>query len=1065
LLPEFLLKNYRPMDGVRHHVPTHLVHTDPMLSLGASYKYSQYWEIRMESGNKGGNADLVATAREAGQNQARQMSSGLDENVLEMLPCFVWIAGPDGEFEYLSQSILDYTGMTFEELKANRNDPLRPEDRTLWLQVVAEGLRSGKPVERELRIRRSDGVYRWFHSRMRALGDGEGRVIRWYGTTWDIEEQKQAEEALRKSERELRQIISTIPALVFTAKPDGAVDYLSPRIMDYYGLPAEEFYESGWLSLVHPDEAESSRQAWMHSVESGKSYETTHRSRCADGQYRCVQARGEPLRDDDGRILRWYGLLLDVDDQKRAEEALRQSEDEFRRILEAIPAFVLCITSSGRLHYANQRVVEYTGKELQDFDWTQLIHPEDRDAAAQKRLASVEIGVSYENMYRVRRADGQYRWFRIHSEPRRGPDGLVWYGLFFDIDDQKRAEEALRESENSLRQIIETIPAFVFRATPSGEPDYMNQRIVEYTGKALQEVRESGGWAQLVHPDDRDAMLRKKCSCVEKGIPYENTYRFRRADGEYRWFHVRVDPLHGHDGRVAHWYGLFVDIDDQKRAEEALRESENSLRQIIEAIPALVFRTSPGGELDYMNQRIVEYTGKSLQEVREGGRGAQLVHPDDLDALLRNKRSCNEKGISYENIYRFRRADGQYRWFQVRVESLRDQDGRVAHWYGLFADIDDQKRVEEALRKTEHNLRQIIEAIPAFVLRASPSGALDYMNQRMVEYTGKTLLDLGEWGGFRKLVHPDDHDAALRKWRSCVEKEVSFESIYRLRQADGQYRWFQVRMEPLRDQDGRVAHWYGLQIDIDDRKKTEDMLRTTRARLARATQIATVAELSATIAHEINQPLSAIVVNAHALSKWLRNEPPELERAQLIAERIIRDGNSASEVVRSIRSLFKEATPTKESLDINQVITDVVALECDELRKKGITIKIDLEKHLALTLGDPIQIRQVISNLVQNAVDAMESVSERSKLLSICSRGDGANILVDVRDQGSGLESVEKVFEPFFTTKEKGMGMGLAICRSIIEAHDGDLSATTSTEGTTFSITLPVYPTSGPPED
>jgi len=888
-----------------------------------------------------GDADSAATAREAGQNHAGEMSSGMEGSVyhiLEMLPGFVWIAGPDGEFEYLSQSILDYTGMTFVELKANWTAALHPDDIAVWMQAVAEALRSDRPLERELRVRRSDGAYRWFHSRTRALRDEQGNVIRWYGITWDIEERKQAEEASRKSERELRLIIDTIPALVSVAKPDGGINYINPRIVDYFGVPAEELYESGWLRLVHPDDADAAMQAWRHAVESGKSHGATYRHRCADGQYRWFQVRHEPLRDNDGNILGWYGLLFDVDNQKQAEEALRETEDNFRRILETIPALVLCITSSGRLHYANQRVVEYTGTKLQDLDWSQLIHPEDRDAATRKRLACVENGVSYENMYRVRRADGQYRWFRIYAEPRRSQDGMVWYGLFFDIDAQKRAEEALRESENSLRQIIETIPALVFRTSPGGEPDYMNQRIVEYIGKSLQEVRESGGWAQLVHPDDRDAMLRKKRSSIDKGEPYEN-------------------------------------------------------------------------------------------------------------------------------VYRFRRADGQYRWFQVCVEPLRDRDGRVFHWYGLFVDIHDEKRVEEALRKTEHNLRQIIEAIPAFVLRAAPSGGLDYMNQRMVEYTGKTLQDLGEWGSWTQLVHPDDVDAALRKWRSCVKQGVSNENAYRMRRADGQYRWFQVRAEPLRDNDGHILRWYGLLFDIDDRKKAEEMLRTTRARLSRATQIATVAELSATIAHEINQPLSAIVVNAHALSRWLLNEPPELERAQLIAERIIRDGNSAAEVVRSIRSLFKEATPTKEPLDINQVITDVLALECDELRKKGITIKIDLEKHLALTLGDPIQIRQVISNLVQNAVDAMESVNERSKLLSICSRADGTTISVDVCDQGSGLESVEKVFEPFFTTKEKGMGMGLAICRSIIEAHDGDLSAATSTEGTTFSITLPVFPTSGPPEN
>jgi PAS domain S-box-containing protein len=756
-----------------------------------------------------------STAKEIWQraldhDHPRQMSSGVEESlhqILAMLPEFVWIAGHDGELEYLSQSILDYVGMTFEEMKANWHSVLHPSDIEARIQAIAEGSSSGKAVERELRVRRFDDVYRWFHFRTRALRNEQGKAIRWYGITWDIDERKQAEKAVHKSERELRLIIDTIPALVCTAKPDGSVDYLSQRIVDYFGVAAEDLYGSGWVQVVHPDDADAAMRGWMQAVALGTSYEATYRHRSADGQYRWFQVRTEPLRDHEGHILQWYGLL-------------------------------------------------------------------------------------------------------------------------FDIDDQQRAEEALRESENSLRKIIETIPALVFRTASCGETEYMNQRIVEYTGKSLQDVRESGGWAQLVHPNDREDMLRKRRACIETGESYENVYRFRRADGQYRWFQIRVEPLRDRDGRVAHWYGLFFDIDDQKRVEAALRESENSLRQIIETIPAFVFRTAPGGELDYVNQRVVEYAGKSFQDVGAWG-WTQLIHPDDVEAALRKRRACIETGESYENVYRFRRADGQYRWFQICAQPLRDQDGRIAHWYGLF-------------------------------------------------------------------------------------------------------------------------------LDIDDRQRAEEMLRTTRARLSRATQIATVAELSAAIAHEINQPLAAIVANADALTTWLSNEPPELKRAQLIAERIIRDGNSAAEVVCRIRALFKEAPPIIEELDINLVITDVVALERDELRRKGIKVVTDLEDDLPITLGDAIQIRQVIINLVQNGVDAMESVNEGSKSLSICSRWDGINILIEVRDQGSGLKDVEKAFEPFFTTKKKGMGMGLAICRSIIEAHDGQLSTTTGAQGTTFKVILPI---------
>jgi PAS domain S-box-containing protein len=606
--------------------------------------------------------------------------------------------------------------------------------------------------------------------------------------------------------------------------------------------------------------------------------------------------------------------------------------------------------------------------------------------------------------------------------------------------------------EESMYHILEMLPGFVWIAGPHGEFEYLSQSILDYTGMTFEDLKEN--WASVLHPADIEARMQAVAEGLRGGNAVEHELRILRSDGVYRWFHSRTRALRDKERKVTRWYGITWDIEERKQAEEAARKSERELRLIIDTIPALVCTAKPDGGVDYISPRIVEYFGVPAEDLYESG-WVQIVHPDDADAAMRGWMHSVKSGNVFEATYRHRCADGQYRWFQVRTEPLRDNDGDILRWYGFLSDIDDQKRVEEALRERENNFRQIIDTIPAFVFRTAPSGELDYVNQRVVEYTGISSNDTAEWG-WSQFVHPDDRDAALRKRRSCIEKEGSYENVYRFRRADGQYRWFQVRAEPLRDKDGRVAHWYGLLFDIDDRKKAEEMLRITRARLSRATQISTVAELSAAIAHEINQPLAAIVHNAHALRRWLSSEPPELGRAQLIAEKIIRDGNSTAGVVHRIRALFQEAAPTKEALDINQVITDVLALECDELLKKGITVETDLEQNLPLTLGDAIQIRQVIINLLQNGVDAMESVSERSRVLSICSRWDEINIIVEVRDQGTGMESIEKAFEPFFTTKEKGMGMGLAICRSIIEAHEGHLSATTNGEGTTFGVTLPI---------
>jgi C4-dicarboxylate-specific signal transduction histidine kinase len=262
----------------------------------------------------------------------------------------------------------------------------------------------------------------------------------------------------------------------------------------------------------------------------------------------------------------------------------------------------------------------------------------------------------------------------------------------------------------------------------------------------------------------------------------------------------------------------------------------------------------------------------------------------------------------------------------------------------------------------------------------------------------------------------------------------------------------------LRDGDGHVVRWYGVNVDIDDQKKLEEALRTTQAKLSRASEIATVSELAASIAHEISQPLAALVANGHAIQRWLSAEPPNLERAQLTAERIIRDGAGAAEVVNRIRALFKRTDLTRTPLDLNEVIGEVNRLMTDEVGTRNVRIVTDLADDLPPIWADRVQMQQVIANLARNGVEAMESEERQPKVLVIRSRRDGTNsVLIEIRDSGSGLEDVEKVFEPFFTTKQEGMGMGLAICRWIVEAHQGRLWATKNTpRGAVFTFTLPV---------
>jgi PAS domain S-box-containing protein len=364
--------------------------------------------------------------------------------------------------------------------------------------------------------------------------------------------------------------------------------------------------------------------------------------------------------------------------------------------------------------------------------------------------------------------------------------------------------------------------------------------------------------------------------------------------------------------------------------------------------------------------------------------------------------------------------------------------------------------VEGALRESEGNLRQTVDSVPGFVTMTA-EGAIEFANQQLLSLFGKTLDELQDWS---PLVHPDDRARVVSTWLRSLETGQPLEFESRVLCADGIYHWFHSRGQPVRGNDGRIIRWNNLHTDINERKEMEEVLRNTQTRLSRATQIATGSELSASIAHEINQPLAAVVTNGHACLRWLSAQPPNLVKAREAAERIIRDGKEAGEVASRIRALFKRAALEKVALDLNQIIDEVIRLLAAETTKRRIVVETDMENGLPHVMGDRVQLQQLVFNLLLNGIEAMDSVSDRPGKLFVRSRQrEPGAILVEIRDYGIGLKNSSKVFDAFFTTKENGMGMGLAICRSIVESHNGHLWAESSEgPGTTFFFEIPAEP-------
>ena len=619
----------------------------------------------------------------------------------------------------------------------------------------------------------------------------------------------------------------------------------------------------------------------------------------------------------------------------------------------------------------------------------------------------------------------------------------------------RRKAEVLQSSERNLAAIINTIPTAAWTTRPDGYCDFINRVWLDYTGMTAEQT-QGWGWAEAIHSDDRKRLTDEWQSCLASGSPVDTEARIRRFDAAYRWFLIRANPLRDESGNILKWYGTCIDVEDHKRAEEALQASELSWRQIVDNIPGLVAATGAMGEVEFLNRQTLEYFGKTSEELKNWALiGA--VHPDDLPRVIEARKKSIEAGQIYEIEHRCRRADGVYRWFQVRGLPVRDTENKITAWYLLLADIDDRKRAEA---QAEQAYLRLAEA-----QRLSKTGSFitdlvaDDHNWseetfRIFDFDPTTKVTVQR---IRDIIHPEDRpsfDAMIA--RAMTGADVDF--IFRIVTSRGAVKHIRGMARVIEQVESRPL-FIGALHDVTESKVAEEALNRARSELAHVARVTTLNALTASIAHEINQPLASLLTNASICLRRLNANPPNIDGARETAMRTIRDGNRTSDVIARLRALYTKKELSPEPLDLNEATREVIALSFSDLQRSSVILRLELADGLPLVTGDRIQLQQVILNLVRNASEAMGSVDDRPRELLIRTEQEGADqVHLRVKDAGLGFtsETADKLFQAFYTTKSDGMGIGLHVSQSIIEAHHGRLWATANDgPGVTFSFAIP----------
>ena len=873
---------------------------------------------------------------------------------------------------------------------------------------------------------------------------------------------RRAQNELRENQELLELATRTAGLGLWARDLDDDAVWVNSVLRAQLGIGPNQLARAGdILARIHPDDRAQVISGVERAQESNTLFEAEFRAQFFDGREGWVFAKAGTVNVANRPAARRMGVLLDITERKKMENELRESEENYRRLVETTAAVLWqADLESWRFTYVTPQAVKLLGYPLEqwyekDF-WICHIHPDDRDLAVDTCFTKSRSAEDFDFEYRMIKSSGEVVWIHdIVNCQQKGGGPSQLRGLMLDVTERKRSEQAIRESEDRFRTVANAAPVMIWMSGTDKLCSFFNKGWLDFTGRTLEQ--ELGdGWTKGVHPEDLDHSLQTYAYAFEARQEFTMEYRLRRQDGEYCWVLDHGVPRFEADGKFLGYIGTATDLSEIKRGDERFRLA-------VEASTNATVMVNDQGQIVLVNQQTEKLFGYSREELI--GQSVEMLVPERFRASHPGLRASfaaapHPRTLGPGRDLRARRKDGSEVIVEIGLTPIHTQEGLLV--LTSIVDISERRRAEEALEKEHAFLRQVIDIDPNFVFAKDRDGRFTLVNQAVADAYGTTVDGLIGKTDADFNANRDEVEYFHRMDLEVIDNlRELFVAEEKLTDARGQVRWLQTVKRPIVRKDGVADQVLGASTDITRRKQAEAELRLQRDELAHVSRVSLMGELAGSLAHELNQPLTAILSNAQAAQRFLMNKTFNLDEVREILNDIVDDNNRASEILRKIRALVRKEELTFVLLDLTAVVRDVVSLVHSDAILRSVKLDYQAGGTVRPVRGDRIQLQQVLLNLFLNAFDAMKERGAEERQLTV-RVGSGSNGMVEVsvRDCGSGLTSdmLDKIFQPFFTTKGDGLGMGLSISRAIVERHGGRLWADNNRDGgATFYVLLPEF--------